>query len=794
MDGKSLEKLELPKVLQRLAGYAAFSASKEAALALAPTTDLEEARRRQAATTEARALLIAKTDLTVGGAHDVRPQAEAAAHGTVLEPQELLDLKATLVSARTLARYFEKAAGVYPTLSRRAEGLRPLPGLIDLISRVVTDRGEVPDSASDTLAAIRRDLRLAHDRLMSKLQRMLSDPKIGPMLQEPIVTQRDGRFVLPLRAEFKGRIRSVIHDQSASGATFFIEPITIVDLNNEVRELELTERDEIRRILAEVSAWVGEQAEDVFSTVEVLADLDLAFAKARYAEELLANEPVLLDVRRASNQTGRLRLLHARHPLLDPQQVVAIDLVLDGDTTALVITGPNTGGKTVALKTGGLLSLMAQCGLHLPAASGSEVTVFQGVYADIGDEQSIEQSLSTFSSHIAKIIQILRVADDRCLVILDELGAGTDPTEGSALARSILSEMLRRGTTTLVATHYPELKAFAHATAGVRNASVEFDLNTLRPTYHLVIGLPGRSNALAIAERLGLSPEVIAGARQMLSPEDVQAESMLDEIHHQREAGRAAWLAAEKAMAEAAGLRLGLASRLDGIEVERQEVLKQARQQGQEELQEVRTEIDELRRKLVAARQPLQAVQEVQSSWEDLEAEAALSAVPARRDAPSAVPLRLRPGDRVRVRSLQAIGVVQEIEAEQVEVQIGRLRVRARLEELELPSSQAEAPKPGRTSVTDRPLAKAQLPAVPPLEVSLRGLAADEALEELDRRLDAAFLAGMPFLRIIHGKGTGKLRQVVRQALRGNPYVASFEPGAEGEGGDGVTVVRLATR
>ncbi len=792
MDGKSLAKLELPKVLQRLADFAAFSASKGAALSLRPTTSLERARQRQAEATQARSLLISKSELSIGGAHDVRPQAEAAAHGAVLEPQDLLDIKNTLVAARTLTRLFEKVGPSYPALARLAAGLAPLPGLIDLISRVVTERGEVPDSASPELAAIRRDLRVAHDRLMAKLQRMLSDPKIAPMLQESIVTQRDGRFVLPLRAEFKGRIRAVIHDQSASGATFFIEPITIVDLNNEVRELELTERDEIRRILTEASARIGEQAAEVQQTVAALAELDLAFARARYAEALEASEPILLDVDRPPPDAGRLRLLAARHPLLDPAQVVPIDMVLDRGTTALVITGPNTGGKTVALKTAALLSLMAQCGLHLPAASGSEVTVFGGVYADIGDEQSIEQSLSTFSSHIANIVQILKVADSRSLVILDELGAGTDPAEGSALARAILSEMLKRGTTTLVATHYPELKAYAHSTPGVRNASVEFDLNTLQPTYHLVIGLPGRSNALAIAERLGLAHPVIEGARQMLSPEDVRAESMLDEIHRQREVARQARQAAEQATAEAEQLRDGLRRRLEGIEAERAELLRQAQQQTERELETVRDEIDQLRRQLAAARQPLLAVQDVQDAWEDLESEVSGMGSAEPVVMPETRRPQLRPGDRVRVRTLQADGVVQEVEAGLAEVQIGRLRVRARLEELEAPSAAPVRNRPAQRAPGVRGPAAPHLPPIPPLEIDLRGLAADESLDELERRLDAAYLAGVPFLRIIHGKGTGKLRQAVRQALRNNPYVTSFEAGTEAEGGDGVTVARLA--
>ena len=425
------------------------------------------------------------------------------------------------------------------------------------------------NSASERLAAIRREVRVVRERLLGKLQRLISDPKVIPVLQEPIITQRDGRFVIPLRAEFKGRIKSLIHDQSASGATLFVEPVGVVELNNQVRELELAERDEVRRILAELSHHVGEQLEFIVMTVEALAQLDLALAKARYAIELRASEPVLRPwetVNEGDHPGSTLRLLRARHPLLDPQTVVPVDLMLDASTYVVVITGPNTGGKTVTLKTAGLLTVMAQCGLHLPANSGSELTLFDAVYADIGDEQSIEQSLSTFSGHIAAIIHILARADARSLVLLDELGAGTDPQEGSALARAILLRLLKRKATTLVATHYPELKSFAQTTPGVRNASVEFDLETLRPTFHLTIGLPGRSNALAIAERLGLDGSLLEEARAMVDPQERRADLLLDELHRERDAARHERRQAEEAATEAGTLRGELARRLDGMQ------------------------------------------------------------------------------------------------------------------------------------------------------------------------------------------------------------------------------------
>ena len=793
MDAKSLQTLELPNILDRLSTYAAFSASKELARAIKPTDDLDECRRRQAETTEARTLLSMVPDLTIGGAHDMRPQATAAARGVVLEPTQLLDLKSTLIAARTMRRRFDKDQASFPVLAVLAGRLESLPGLIDAVSRVLDDRGEILDSASKRLATIRRDLRTAHDRLLAKLQRLLSDPKLAPMLQEPIITQRDGRFVIPLRTEFKGRIKSVIHDQSASGATLFIEPLTVVELNNQMRELQLAERDEIRRILAELSQQVGQHSEAIIQTVEALANLDLAFAKARYAEELRANEPILksLEPRTDSRHPGStLRLLAARHPLLDPETVVPIDLTLDSDTYALVITGPNTGGKTVSLKTAGLLALMAQCGLHLPVVSGSELSVFDAIYADIGDEQSIEQSLSTFSSHISNIIDLLKHASPRSLVILDELGAGTDPQEGAALARAILGTLLDRQVTTLVATHYPELKTYAHTTSGVRNASVEFDMESLRPTYHLTIGLPGRSNALAIAGRLGLDEEIVERAREMVSPEDLRAEDLLNEIHHQRDMARQDRAEAEQAQERAQALEAELAQRLEAIDNERADLLERARIEAGAEVEAVQEQLGDLRRRLAIAGQPLEMLQAIESEIETIGDQ--ITKPVSRPTTDVDLPVgQIRPGDRVRLRSIDATGVVTDLSQEQAEVQIGRLRVRARLDEL-IPLGEDEPALEHRPSAIRESSVRRGITPVPPLELDLRGQTVDEGLEQLERRLDAAYLAGMPFVRVIHGKGTGRLREAIRQTLQGNPYVASFEPGKPREGGDGVTVVRLA--
>ena len=532
MDPKDLRTLELHHVLERLAQLTDFSASRELALALVPTTYLKIAQQLQAGTTEARQLLAGEGKLTVGGARDVRSKVEAAARGSVLDPQELLDIQATLISARTLARRFIKDTETYPVLSRIAADLGDETSLIESISRTIDDHGKVRDSASKKLGAVRRNLRSARERVTKKLESMVSDPKVISMLQEPIVTQREGRSVIPLKSEYRGKMEAVIHDQSTSGATLFVEPLPVVELNNQVRELELEERAEVRRILAKLSASVGDKRDEIVISVGALAKLDLAFAKARYGEELDAAEPELRD---HHGKGSRMRLEGARHPLLDPTEVVPIDLILEPEVQALVITGPNTGGKTVTLKTAGLLAAMAQCGLHVPAAPGARLSMFGTIFADIGDEQSLEQSLSTFSSHISNIVRILGSADEGSLVLLDELGAGTDPGEGAALAQALLAEFVERGAVTLVATHFPELKLYAHQKAGVRNASVEFDLESLRPTYRLSIGLPGRSNALAIAERLGLDSAMIDKARGRISLEDQQEDSLLEEIRSQRD-------------------------------------------------------------------------------------------------------------------------------------------------------------------------------------------------------------------------------------------------------------------
>ena len=809
MDEKTLGTLEFLKVLDRLVKFTSFSASADLVRELRPVLDVDEIKKRQARTTEARLLLDSTADARIGGAHDVRPLVDRAARRGVLEAEEILAIKDTLISARELARIFERGGGEpYPTLSEIAVHLPPPPGLIDIISRTISERGEVLDSASVKLGSIRREIKIAHERLLSRLEKMVNDSRVAPMLQESIITQRNGRYVLPLRAEFKGRVRSIVHDQSSSGATLFIEPLVIVDLNNKWHELQLEERDEVRRILADLTDQIGAYAEYIVQLVNSLAEMDLAFACAGYADHLHASEPILhaLKADGKGNHPGSvIRLDQARHPLLDPATVVPIDVLLDEQTFSVVITGPNTGGKTVTLKTVGLMVLMAQSGLHIPARSGSALSIFHNVYADIGDEQSIEQSLSTFSGHIRNIVRVLRRADETTLVLFDELGAGTDPQEGAALARAILSHLVERRIPCLVATHYPELKIYAHSTPGVVNASMEFDLQSLQPTYHLTVGLPGRSNALAIARRLGLPPKIIEEARTTLDPNDLRAEDLLNEIHHQRDLARKARQEADIEQRKAEKLRADLNNRLENIEDERRAILEKARSGAEARATELEDELQDLRRALQRARQPLDALKSVQEQIEEV-SERVHKPV-ARQAAPEPAPRPLRLGDKVRVRSIRMDGVITAMSDSDYEVQVGNLRVRARQGDLTragapepVPQQEAAKPVSGRTTISGTPSTKESTSRSgttpfhpsPGMELDLRGLRVEDALDSLDRYLESAYLAGLPFVRIIHGKGTGRLRQVVREALGQSPHVKDWESGLEKEGGDGVTVAHLA--
>jgi DNA mismatch repair protein MutS2 len=806
MNEKSIRILEFDKILEQLAELTSFSAGAELARELLPVADVELAGRWQLETEEARALLDRRSDVTIGGARDVRLPADRTERGFVLEPVELLDVRATIAAGRELRRKLLKAQEEYPSLAAVAELIEECPGIVSAIGSALDERGEVLDSASDKLANIRRQLRVVHNRIQEKLRALLSGSQ-NQYLQEPTITSRGGRYVVPLKANHKGRIKGIVHDQSNSGATLWIEPFNTVELNNEFRGLQTAEEEEIRRILSELSQLVGQQADAIKRVVDRLAELDLIFARARYAERLDAVMPELMRWRvisppkhkkkgdRPGEATESAARLHpgstiwvrgARHPLLDPDSVVPTDLLLDEETFIVLITGPNTGGKTVSLKTTGLMVLMAQSGLHLPAVE-ARLTVFDTIFADIGDEQSIEQNLSTFSGHMTNIVSTLNQANDRSLVLLDELGSGTDPAEGAALAQAVVGYLRDKGATTFVATHYPELKVYASQTPGATNASLLFDLETLMPTYEMSIGVPGRSNAFAIARRLGLDDTVLDDGLRLLGRSNTRAEGLLESIYEMREKIASQEAGTRLALRQAEGEREALQTRLENIAVEKEEALQESRDQGRLELEALREEIRLARKKLRDA-ESLNRLKKLQKLSERIEEEVLEQPVskpsPLEARKTRKKPEDLQVGDTVFVSTLGKKGSVVSISRHEAEVAVGRLHMRARLEELVFKERREEEEAPvyegGRTV------------ASPGLELDLRGQRVDEGLRTLEQYLDSAFLANLPWVRIIHGKGTGRMREAVRNELKRNSHVASWEEGRDGEGGPGVTVAKLA--
>jgi DNA mismatch repair protein MutS2 len=791
---KSIQTLELTKILDHLARHTTFAAGAQLARELRPTTILDEAKSWQRETAEARLLFENKVNVTLGGARDVREPAMQATRGVLIEAQTMLDIRYTLRRATTIKRTLGRMKGTYPLLSDIANEAEECAVLQEAIARVLNDKGEILDTASPQLAIIRRDLKVAYDKLQTRLTRLIGSSTASQFLQEALITTRNGRYVIPIKAEFKGRIPGIVHDSSSSGATLFIEPLATVELNNTYRELQLAEEKEIRRILQALTDQVGAESEHIVRTVEVLAYLDLTFAKALYAEQLNATEPVILPFKERPNPNhpgSAINLRGARHPLLTGS-VVPIDVELDEATWVLVVTGPNTGGKTVSLKTIGLLVLMAQCGLQVPAED-AKLTVFEGVYADIGDEQSIEQSLSTFSSHMTNTIQILRECDARTLVLLDELGAGTDPAEGSALARAILTHLVNRHVTTIVTTHHPELKVYSVETSGVRNASVEFDLATLRPTYRLIIGLPGRSNALAIATRLGLDMEIIENARTMVTTENLVADDMLDEIQRTREDIRKNQLAITALREEIEEQRAELQARLDKIEDERRDIIASARRQAEGEIQDFQREVKRLRNDLRGAALPLDNLRALQDAAANLSNEVKQPVPNEVENVADVEEWKPRLGENVWLPKLNAEGAIVELEKEEAVIQVGTLKVRAHLTELSHRTrSEKRAIKRGHKREYEKsPDPIAPRGQSPGFELDLRGERVDEALKRLETYIDAAYMSGLPFARIIHGKGTGALRKAVQERVGSHPLISKVTRAEAKEGGEGVTIIHM---
>ncbi|MFN8468146.1 MAG: endonuclease MutS2 [Caldilineaceae bacterium] len=823
MNPRALRVLEYHKILERLAAHCAFSGGAEIATSLLPSDDLHTVQEWLAQTYEAYQLLGQKDDVSFGGVHDLRPLLDRAERRMVLLPPDLLEIKHTLVRARVLRNLLTKLEAAFPHLAAMAVNIEPCDHVVDEIGRCISERGDVLDNASSDLARIRSELRVAQDRLLTTLDRIVHSTDIKPYLQDALVTQRQGRYVIPVRADAKGFVDGIVHDQSASGATLFIEPLKVVQQNNAVRELELQEEREIRRILAELSESVAEEAVYLRRNTQVLSDLDFTFAKAKYAYALDATLPMVSEFQpskpvhrhpkedeapdepEVAHPGSVIDLHRARHPLLDQKKVVPIDVYLDDDTYIIVITGPNTGGKTVTLKTVGLLALMAQSGLLLPVDQGSRLSIFDGIYADIGDEQSIEQSLSTFSGHMTNIISILEEVDPHCLVLLDELGAGTDPEEGSALAMALLENLRDRGITTLATTHYSDLKLYAHNTPGVRNASMEFDVESLSPTYELSIGLPGRSQALTIARRLGLNPVIVEKAESIVRPDTLQADALLEDI---KRAKMEALTAAERARERERQAKLAetdLRSQLAKIEEARRAVIAETRDLMQVELDDARKELDQLRRQARSTFASGQGQPAGGSAHDDFLARADKE-LTRRKQATEEVNRRvevpgtngegltgpIEVGDRVWVATLQASGEVLALypSSSEADVQLGNFRLKLPLKRLELRQKAAKDVPPPRTNVAG---GASPVGASPGLELDLRGERVEAGLERLERYLNDAYMARLPWARIIHGYGTGAMRSAVRDVLRGHPLVAQMRSGEGNEGGDGVTVVKLVS-
>ena len=793
MDEKSLEILEFPQIRGILAEFTSFSASRELALALKPQHDYETISRLLGQSAEARRLLSLDPDFSIGGIIDIRENVKLAALGRVLDPQNLLEIQQTLTAARQLRHNLRESADEVPLLWIIAHDLVELRQLEKEILKCLGPNGEVLDTASPALANVRRQLREIRGQLLRRLEGIINSPRGQRVLQETIITEREGRYVIPVKMECRNDIKGIVHDISNTGATIFIEPAVTVGMGNAHREMVIEERREIERLLEILSAQVGLQQSDISRSIVRAAELDLAFAKARYARNIGATEPAISQFNRTNRKTeddvtGTLRLIEARHPLLTGK-AIPLSIEMGRDFSILVITGPNTGGKTVALKTIGLLSLMAQAGLPIPAAAESHLPVFDDIFADIGDEQSIQQTLSSFSWHIGNMIRIIRHATKESLVLLDELGTSTDPAEGSALARAILSHFLSRGTMAVTTTHYTDLKAFAHLTPGIQNASLDFDPDTLMPTYHLTVGIPGGSNALATASRLGLSPDIITHAREMLSRGTEELEALLENLMAEKMKVSAIHHDLTKARNEVARQETELANQRQRFQAEEQNIIQETRDRIVREAAELHREIrhatSELRREKSKERieQAKKTVAEVQRQ---LDREAWIPRTPETHNE-TADERTIKVGDTVWLKEADLAATVLAISkaTQQIEVQVGQARLT-----LGLDGVKKLIPQHGKSTATLIPVSQ---PAgrTASLELDLRGKRADEIELLVDSYLNDAAMANLGTVRIIHGFGTGTVRSIVRDFVVSHPLVSSFRPGERNEGGDGVTMINL---
>ena len=785
---KSYITLELPAVLEMLAAQAESELGKAAARELQPSANKEEVRRRLTETSDAARLMTLRGSPSFSGAKDIRAALDRARLGGALNTRELLDIAGLARCARLCKAYLAEEKNEKTSIDSLFHALRANKYLEERIYASIPAEDEIADSASSDLADIRRKMRAASARAREALNKILSSPSYAKALQEPIITMRSDRYVLPVRADHKSAVPGLVHDISSSGMTLFIEPMAAVKANNELRELAAKEKLEIERILAELSAECAEHADDFSEDCVLLVRLDLIFAKARLAYKMDASAAELSD--------KCINLRRARHPLLDPAKAVPIDLNLGEDFDTLVITGPNTGGKTVALKTIGLLSAMNQCGLHIPASDGSTLPVFSHILADIGDEQSIEQNLSTFSAHMKNIVEILDTCEDRSLVLFDELGAGTDPTEGAALAIAIIEHARKCGAMIAATTHYAELKVYATNEQGVQNASCEFDVETLRPTYRLLVGIPGKSNAFAISKRLGLDESIIRDAGDRIGTETQSFEATIEKLEQtrhalerERETAAAHLRKAAEEEKKASQLRAELSVRLEKAEIKARRDAQRILDEARETAESVYAELDEMRRHANDEQQ----ADEINRARTQLrrrlnEKEASLreqEELPAQEEQKSS--RKLQAGDTVRIKAMGVKAEVVSVNKDgTVTLKAGIMNVTAREDEVLLLECEKKKPQKAAPAVS----AGTRLMHVAS-EIDLRGMESLEGVLAAERYLDSAAMAKMKTVTIIHGKGTGALREAIQQMLKRNKLVKSFRLGRYGEGETGVTVVEL---
>ena len=789
MNQKALSSLEYPKIIERLTEKASSPMGKELCRKLQPSTDINKIRLMQTQTKDALTRLFQKGSVSFGSVKDIRGSLKRLEIGSSLGIMEILSVCALLENTSRVKAYSRGDRSDLPSdsLDSMFEQLAPLTPLSSEIRRCILSEDEISDDASPALRQVRRNMKVTNDRIHTQLSGLVNG-NARTYLQDSVITMRNGRYCIPVKAEYKGQVPGMIHDQSSTGSTLFIEPMAVVKLNNDMRELELQEQKEIEIILAGLSEQIAEEREAIALNLELMVQLDFIFARAGLAMDMNGSEPVF-------NEEGRVLLKKARHPLIPKKKVVPIDIRLGDDFNLLIITGPNTGGKTVSLKTVGLLTLMGQAGLHIPALDRSELALFHEIYADIGDEQSIEQSLSTFSSHMTNIVSFLEKADSRSLVLFDELGAGTDPTEGAALAISILSYLHDKGIRTMATTHYSELKVYALSTPGVENACCEFSVETLRPTYRLLIGIPGKSNAFAISSKLGLSDQIIERAKEQISEQDESFEDVLSSLEENRVTIENERLEIARYKEEIKTLKAQLESRQEKLDAQRDRILRQANEEAHKVLEEakeyadqtmklfhkfqknnvdtsaVERERQELRKRMNKAEKNMSDRQETKKPKKQLTAK------------------DIRPGDSVKVLSMNLKGTVGSRPDSKgfLFVQMGIIRSKVHLSDLELVDEPViTTPSLQKTGAGKIRMSKS---ASVSTEINLLGRTVDEAIAELEKYLDDAYIAHLKSVRIVHGKGTGALRKGIHDYLRRQKHVSSFRLGEFGEGDAGVTIV-----